>query len=129
LPEASEVKPDPREQLARFFLAGFKSNGAAWERRLYKRLWARVQRLDPEVRRAEAARMRAHSKLPEVKIADARRHARWARKNRRRLSRYNASYHREHRARRCSFCGGHPGFGRYCLRPARDGLACKRCFA
>jgi hypothetical protein len=128
LPETPEVKkPDPRARLALFFKAGFKSNGTAWERRLYKRLWAAVQRLEAGVRREQAARSREFHRLHTEQIARTR--ARWYRKNRRRQALYNARYHREHRARRCSFCGGSPGFGRYCLRPARDGLACKRCFA
>jgi hypothetical protein len=119
----------PREALALFFRAGFKSNGHVWERRLYKMLWARIQRLNPEVRRSDAARMREASKRPEVKAADAARHAAWVRKHRRRVSRYNKRYHAEHRARRCSYCGRRAGLGRYCLRSYRGQLACPRCFA
>lgn len=123
------AKTDPRAQLALFFRAGFKSNGARWERRLYKRLWARVRRLDPKFRDAEAERMREQSHEPRVKKADARRHAVWARKHRRRLRSYNRRYHLEHRMRRCGFCGRRAGRGRYCLRPVRGKLACPVCFA
>ncbi|MGH9747255.1 MAG: hypothetical protein ACRD59_14255, partial [Candidatus Acidiferrales bacterium] len=62
---------NPREQLALFFRAGLRSNGTKRERRLYKRLWARVRRLDPEFRSSEAARMRVESKRPGLKEADA----------------------------------------------------------
>jgi len=130
LPETSTVnKPDPREQLALFFRAGFKTNGTKRERRLYQKLWKRVRQLDPEFRRSEAARMREQSKKPGVKEADARRHARWARKNSLRVARYNHRYHRENRARRCSYCDRRAKPGRYSLRPFRGQLACPRCFA
>ncbi|MGH9728446.1 MAG: hypothetical protein ACRD4V_07630 [Candidatus Acidiferrales bacterium] len=123
------VALDPRGQLALFHRAGFRSNGAKWERRLYKRLWARVQRLDQNIRREQAARMREQNKKPEVKKADAARHARWYRKHRRRVARYNARYHRENRRRHCGFCDRPAGPGRYSLRPANGRLACPRCFA
>jgi hypothetical protein len=111
-----DPKLPPREALALFFRAGLKSSGTKRERRLYKRLWARVRRLDPEFRRAEAARMREASLDPEVKKADATRHAEWVKRHRRRVRRYNARWHREHRQRRCHFCD-RPGRGRYALRP------------
>ena len=107
---------DPRAQLALFFQAGFKSNGEAWERKLYKTLWARVRRLDAAFRRKEAARMRMTSQLPGFKEADARRHAAWYRDNLARVSSYNANYHREHRRRHCHFCGQPAPKGRYGLR-------------
>lgn len=109
-------KLTPREALALFFRAGLNSNGRKWERRLYKRLWARVRRLDPECRRVDAARMRAQSLLPEVKKADAERHARYVRKHRARVSRYNRRYHREKRRRHCTLCGRPAPKGRYGLK-------------
>jgi hypothetical protein len=107
----------PREALALFFRAGLNSNGRKWERRLYKRLWVRVRRLDPEFRLRDADRMRVQSRLPEVKKADAARHARYVRDHRSRVRRYNARYHRTHRRRYCSFCGRPAPKGRYGLRP------------
>ncbi len=123
------AEADPREQLAEFFRAGRKSNGSRRERRLYKRIWARVRRLDPEYRRAEAARMRDQACRPGVKEADARRHAEWARKHRRRVAAYNRRYHREIRARRCAFCDRRAPRGRYGLRVARGKPACPDCYA
>lgn len=121
------AKQDPRAQLALFYRAGFKSNGAVWERRLYKRLWARVRRLDIDFRRSEAARSREFHRRHKKQMARGR--ARWYRKNRRRQALYNARYHRDHRVRRCGFCNRRAGPGRYCLRPVRGRLACPGCFA
>lgn len=107
----------PREALALFFRAGLNSNGRKWERRLYKRLWVRVRRLDPEFRLRDAARMREQSRLPEVQKADAERHARYVRTHRGRVRRYNARYHRENRRRHCALCGRPARKGRYGLKP------------
>lgn len=107
----------PREALALFFRIGFRTTGAKFERRLYKRLWARVHRLNPAVRKKDADRMREQSRRPEVKEADARRHARWYRENRGRVALYNRRYHQDHRARHCHFCGRRAPKGRYGLRP------------
>lgn len=111
-------KLSPREALALFFRAGLKSNGTLRERRLYQRLWARVKRAeDPEFRAREAARMREKSRDPEVKKADAVRHARWVANHRRKVARYNARWHRANRRRHCFFCKSPAPVGRHGLRP------------
>jgi hypothetical protein len=117
--ERTRMKPElsPREALALFFRAGLNSNGTKRERRLYKRLWNRVKRAeDPSFRAREAARMRGRRLDPDVKKADAARHAKWALLNRKKVGRYNARWHREHRQRRCFSCRRPARPGRYGLR-------------
>src|ERR1700723_1178983 len=105
LPKRINTKLGPREALAAFFRAGFKSTGTPRERRIYKTLWARVKGLDPEVRRLNASQRRAYCSTPKGKNAALQACLRWRRKNRKRCAEYTARYHREHRRRHCYFCG------------------------
>jgi len=122
---------DPREQLALFLRVGFRSNGAGWERRLYKRLHARVRRLERRQRLHEAAlarRRRAQDlRLRERRNATKRR---WYRRHRRRVARYNREYNLQFRgmpAPACQNCGRLTRRRRPLQLGARRLLVCTRC--
>lgn len=124
-----ETKTDQRQQLALFHRAGFKSNGEAWERRLYRKLYMRMCRRDREFRRKESAGKRRRRKLPGRKAAACARRRAWGARNRRRLRRYNRDYYLQFCARRCAFCRRLAGRGRNRLRVVRGRPACPGCFA
>lgn len=113
----------PRQALALFHRAGLLTNDGGWQERLYKKLWARVRRLDSQFRRAEAARsakrLAAVKSNPSLREHDRQVRREWQRRNARSLKAYNARYHREHRRRYCDFCGQSAKVGRYSLRAVK----------
>ena len=107
------VAGTPKEQLAAFYAAGFKSNGDLWERRLYKRIHMRIQRADAKKRVVIAERGRK-SKLRNAEKNRASLIS-WRRRHRTHVRQYNRSYRHDVLRYRCSFCL-QPGNRRHPLR-------------